>query len=259
MIRRKPARAPFVVTVALAASAAAAGCGGSVAGEGGNPSECPAALPSDGSACGASPLACEYPSGTSCGMANVSTASCVAGAWDVAHYGSTCNPPPPSLCPSSPPPQGGFCSQVGQRCEFEGAVDECGQTSQTTAECSTSYQWEVSTAAVSCNPPPPGCPATEPTIGSACADGPSTFCDYPSLGCCPATYSCQGGTWQQLPSSCNPPPLLCPSAPPATGDACSPCALGSCEWDSCDTGGGLLQGQCSPIGAWTVQAAPCPG
>lgn len=115
------------------------------------------------------------------------------------------------------------------------------------------------------------CPSTLPAEGSACTPGvdPET-CHDPSRTPpgCPSgigvTMRCDPATqrWQQLPISCNPPPLAqCPPSAPTDGSPCPPGTYVSpplrCEYDRC---GSYFATQAScdgPTAQWSVQRASC--
>lgn len=91
------ARAPFVITVALASVA----CGDGSQSEATNKPApvCPADLPADGAACDVKLLSCEYDGGNDgCNQRIRHEAFCTqGGTWNVTTpwAGQTCNPPPP--------------------------------------------------------------------------------------------------------------------------------------------------------------------
>ncbi len=221
-------RSPFVVTVAVAASAAA--CGGSVNSDGLN-------------------------------GGNGGTGSSVGSG------GGISNPPPPKPpkvpCPAPAPAQNTACSSVGQSCNYK-TTDECGSEVSTNAVCAPDGRWDVtySGPSVSCNPPPPPvdfCPTSEPTAGQWCNVVEKKFCSYPAP-CCAREYHCVDETWVEVTLECNPPPVECSPTAPKTGDSCQACGqtFSPCEYNECATGGSITYAECFG-GTWTAKKAPCPG
>jgi hypothetical protein len=216
---KKPRRAPFVVTVALAAAGSSVACGGSTSGDG-----------SGGTSSG----------GSGGGVGGYSTGG----------YGAGGNPPH-IPCPDALPQEGSACPQGswwGNSCLFP---DPCGGTEALVVEC-TQAGWHLLGSA-NC-----ACPATQPTPGTACSVPSTEYCSY-SDGCCPTSYSCQDGTWSASGVSCNPPYLECPATPPLPGEACNDCAFGldNCSWNqACNGGPWQTFGSCVN-GAWTISQSPC--
>lgn len=150
---KKPLRAAFVVTVALAGGV---GCDSTVdlcEVESCNPPivECPAAVPNSGDSCDPEVGTCHYTD--DCG--SDVPASCDDGSWSVEI--ATCNPPPPGDCPAELPAFGDACDPEVGDCTY---TDECDQ--QIIASCNGAT-WEIE-AGASCNPPPP-CPGILPAEG----------------------------------------------------------------------------------------------
>ncbi|XYH92632.1 hypothetical protein ACMHYB_32740 [Sorangium sp. So ce1128] len=223
--KRKVLRAPFIVTVAAAASLAGAvalpGCDPTVQG-----GSCPEEEPERGSSCEADDLSCDYID--SCD--NPIGYECVDGAWQVESEIS-CNPPPPPECPAEMPATGSACWQIGAGCAYGGPPD-CPEP--TIVTCGDDGTWSVTTIAVSCNPPAPACPEELPADGDPCEAGIGTCGFMMPTGCgpLPVDGECvlQGDTWrwQVHELFCNPPPPEeCLKA--ATADACA--GLGpTCQW-----------------------------
>ncbi|WP_437629480.1 hypothetical protein [Sorangium sp. So ce854] len=224
--KRKVLRAPFVVTVAAAASFA-----GAVALPGCDPTitdgSCPETRPATGSSCEGEDLLCNYGED---GCGSPIESRCADGTWQ--DLTATCNPPPPPpACPEVMPAAGDPCSEPGELCSYDGPPD-C--LDPTILRCDDDGAWSV-TVAVSCNPPPPpppGCPEEVPEIGSACSK-PGESCAYHGVLDCPEPLmlTCgDGGTWSEAKDSCSappPPPEDCLDA--ATAEECS--GLGpACQW-----------------------------
>lgn len=236
--KRKAPRASFVITVTAAASAltlaALPGCGSTVSGS------CPEAEPSYGSSCGEAGQSCTYGDD---GCGNPIEYACEDGAWGYGDSVSTCNPPPPPLCPDTIPSYGAACDVVGSLCEY---ADSCGLTSSAT--CSSDLTWEVTH--VSCNPPP--CPPEAPVPGTACVQ-PWGECIYTvddGCGTTEAQAECVNGLWQFSVPICNPPPPdYCYSL---TTEAECGAAASLCRWlvPGCATPGTspppLAQAGCHP-------------
>ncbi|MGK3993143.1 hypothetical protein [Sorangium sp. So ce1024] len=241
--KRKVLRAPFVVTVAAAASFAGAvalpGCDPAV-----TDGSCPETRPQAGSPCEQEDLSCGYGE-DGCGRPIESR--CAGGAWqDVT---ATCNPPPPPpACPEAMPAPGDPCSRNGELCSYN-SLPDCPEP--TVLGCDDGA-WSV-TVAVFCNPPPPppGCPVEVPEVGSACSK-PGQSCVYHDVLDCPEplTLACgDDGTWFEPKGSCSappPPPEGCLGA--ATAEACSD--LGpACQW--------LVPGCAEETGTPALPAAGC--
>jgi hypothetical protein len=180
--RKRVPRSPFVITVAVAI--AAGSCGGkafddseasggtsgsgaeggssgnggsagkggsggkggsagtsSTGGSGGGSTECPTSMPGHGTACATDGQVCSYPTGPCCPPME---ARCVGGLWSGSI--SSCNPPPPPLCPSTPPNHRdpcmlNPCSGVPYwECNYGACLDG---TPQVVARCDSSG-WAVS-------------------------------------------------------------------------------------------------------------------
>jgi hypothetical protein len=217
LLRKRRLRAPFVATVAAAATALLPGCGGKAAGEpssgdGGaeagpeaGPSQCPPTQPTNGSPCSGH-LFC----GDACGVP-YGPVECVNGSWVQGAGG--CNPPAPLPCPTTEPSPGTSCSNAaGQICSYP---DEC--TGMNVAFTCVSGLWQGAGA-------PDGpvlCPSSVPPQGSSCAACAGRWpsdCNYgPDCNGSPTqTAVCDGtsGTWNILVSSCNPPPPPIEAGPP---------------------------------------------
>ncbi|MCA9588560.1 MAG: hypothetical protein KC657_24755 [Myxococcales bacterium] len=222
--RRKPVRAPFVVTfsaVALTGVASLAGCAGkieSVPGGGGelitNPPppkptpQCPGAQPTVGASCSTT-TPCSYSEGIVCGPVSY---VCTDGAWRA--LPSTCNPPPPA-CPDVEPTVGRSCVQAGARCSFK---DSCAErpTSEPDSRVYTCFngEWQRDR-----KPYEAACPSTAPSHGDPCTSCGEAYppsCGYGDCGGTPTIHAkcdLEKGTWSVAEMSCNPPP------PPIDGGA----------------------------------------
>jgi hypothetical protein len=227
--RTSQLRQPFVVTVALGASAVACGgevvddastgntsdaTGGASAGgsgpvggtaTGGAPASttCPASLPEHGDPCRvAAGIECFF--GTD-GCGESAFARCVGGLWDVSSGWGTCNPPPPpdDFCPVVEPSPGEYCNtSPGLWCPY----GDCDGWPLAEARCE-GFAWEVSHN--SCNPPAPECPADMPMASDPCEWWGWVNCGYgPSTGCeggFSTEAECLNGEWLVY-SVCDPPP-----------------------------------------------------
>jgi hypothetical protein len=98
----------------------------------------------------------------------------------------------------------------------------------------------------------PGCPASEPQNGDACASQGLT-CNYPTAGCgVGVEASCFDGIW----SLAGPATCACPAQLPAGGSPCDPCCTNTCSYAMGSTCG--PSAMCDPSGTWTVTVPPCP-
>ncbi|WP_437678451.1 hypothetical protein [Sorangium sp. So ce131] len=173
--KRKVLRAPFIVTVAAAASFAGAvalpGCDPTVQG-----GSCPEEMPERGSNCDAEGLSCDYIDGCD----NPISYACVDGAWRVEAEISCNPPPPPPACPEVKPESGTPC---------DGEIGTCGYTMMTgcgpmpiDAACvleDGAWRWQV--YEIACNPPPPDLCLTAATAEECAGFGPT--CQWLVPGC----------------------------------------------------------------------------
>lgn len=218
----KSRRAPFVVTIALAAV---------------------------GSGCGGSTSSGEGSGGTTSGGSGGSVSGGTGGI-GTGGYGAN----PPSIpCPADLPAEGSACPTGnfwGNTCAFP---DPCGKPEPFYAECNLQTgQWHL-LGSTAC-----GCPTAQPSPGTACSLPSTQYCSYDD-GCCPTGFSCQDGLWVETGVSCNPPFLECPATVPTQGEACNDCALGleNCAWNQqCNGGPWQYFGSCLN-GAWTISQSPC--
>jgi hypothetical protein len=102
------------------------------------------------------------------------------------------------------------------------------------------------------------CPLDPPTSGAPCNVAMDESCNYATFDnlCCPRTFHCNAGTWEEADVSC-PAQAVCPPMPPKQGD---PCSSDSCLQDSpcgyaCDKGSAVFA-ECKD-GAWVTSAAQC--
>lgn len=186
------------------------------------------------------------------------------------------NPPPPDThppsrdtgaeigegidtCPKMAPAEGTAC--VGTLyCDYS----SCG----TAGAAGSAYQCQsgkmVKMPGPSCNPPPPECPPTEPTVGTPCSGGSFGFCSYPDTcehrpaDARPTQYTCRG--FWVLTSSVDPPYVAtCPTTAPTNG---SPCTCGTHFFGNCNYGdcGGTptTEAKCdTTTGKWNVMISTC--
>lgn len=232
--RKRSARAPFVVTVALATSAGACGgkalssgenqgsggttpatggTGGVEVGTGGTAAVggtvgigCPTHEPSDGTPCAKEGQSCFY--ADVCGA----EVQCLDGAWRSVPI--SCNPPPPPIecdeavaCPDTPPTQDEWCGEcppTPASCFW----DDCEAGVSITGTCGSANTWELQMLDLECNPPPPPMPAVVACGGGLCDAGES---------CHVCTDAPTGTTLQQC------------VAPGETGPPCSLKLIASCD------------------------------
>ncbi len=243
--RTKTLKAPFVVTVALTAAAAA--CGGHAQGEGEGGSS--GAGAGSGGAAGAS----------SGGTAGASGSSGSAGTAGSGFGGAGGNPPPPPQCPTVAPEAGSDCAGFDTPCVY----DAC-ERGDLVATCTRSG-W-VLQGPEDCPPVAVECPASPPDWGTPCKPE-GAACSYgePNACCGPAEFHCDGGTWQDWSPTCNPPPPPpCPDVPPRAGTACGErdvCGwwgAQTCSYGDCLSPEGETRAVCeSPGQAWTVSVVIC--
>jgi hypothetical protein len=212
--KKKPLRAAFVVTAAMAVT----GCESSVKddtdGNGGNDPcevescnppvvECPNGIPGQGTPCDWDVDTCSYTD--ECG--SPVEASCVDGEWNVEI--ATCNPPPPGECPANPPAEGDDCDpEQDNTCDY---TDDCGVAYQASCNGAT---WEVEVPPP-CNPPP--CPPALPAENEACELAGLVGCVYDvETACGPAQASAScledenlGLVWSITAPPCTPPEPNC--------------------------------------------------
>jgi hypothetical protein len=157
-------------------------------------------------------------------------------------------------CPAAMPGAGTDCSGETLQCGY--GEDECGSPIEFT--CSGG-KWAQSGPTVSCNPPPPDCPAATPAQGSSCPI-PGMACTYPGTGGCvfEVQASCDANlTWQvsEIMSPCNPPG--CPAEIPTQGEPCVPPWEGTCTY-TVDTGcGPLPETAICENGQWSLSTTIC--
>lgn len=208
MPRKKPLKAPFVVTISIAAAASfAVACGGKAVAldeAPGRTNPVPAATCTGTTRVGDPCNAGE----SSCGVEGPAPTylDCRNGQWQTS---GTYNPPSPP-CPPSEPRTGEACSPSfgGKACTY---LDRCvdrpnGSPTDRRYWC-TDHVWTRQDAyRVSC-------PAKVPSSGdscASCADGYPAECKYFETPDCPpvlAACDAQSNTWKVALSSCNPPPV----------------------------------------------------
>lgn len=130
-----------------------------------------------------------------------------------------------AACPQAQPAADSACADVGMKCPYR---DECG--SAYSATCG-SQGWTIEWSNVSCNPPPPQCPA-RPTPGTPCLElgmschhdnqDPIDACDQQGfwVTCTESGWSRQSIDCDQTPVCCDPP--VCPVVLPIDGEICEP-------------------------------------
>lgn len=105
------------------------------------------------------------------------------------------------------------------------------------------------------------CPASAPTVGTACTLQSNVNCTYgsgaggPACECCGggnALYNCQGGRWQELATPTGiTPPNICPSTMPVDGSACNPCQNHTCGYTCATSNNDPGQATCQ-AGRWVI-------
>lgn len=248
---------PFLVG-AVTSAALLSGCGGETQGTTpGTSDECPTQAPKSAQTCG------EYESGLECAYDEESSCPrefrCDDGAWDdVSH---SCNPPPPdpiAECPEITPASGEACD------EYEPELD-CAYNDESGCrlefKCDSDVWEDVSPT---CNPPPPelDCPQAAPAQGETCGEHePGLECVYGDDSSCPQEFICNDGAWDDVSSTCNPPPpeSECPEQRPRPGDSCEGYELGlECEsavnQSSCPEPSVVF---CGSYGEWEGQPLSC--
>ena len=187
--RKKPMKSPFVVTISVAAVAAASlasiACGGKV--------------PTDG-------VGSSGTSGTS-GSSGSSGSSGVIG-----------NPPAPSSCRSGE-------SEAGDPCRAS-ASNECFGLDGAVLVCEESVYVDV--RGTNPPPPPPQCPDQAPAEGTPCSSYTPATCAYvdgcearPPAAPVDKSFVCSAGAWKRTSPSYV---AACPAAVPAPGSSCATCA-----------------------------------
>ncbi len=167
---------------------------------------------------------------------------------------------PTQDCPAVAPAAGDVCNVAADKfCSFGGTG--CATTAY---QCVQGRFVELQS---SCNPPPSGCPTTEPLSGSACF-GSGSVCSYPDActGMERDTATCSGGTWSIASASYV---AACPAVMPQEGTSCAACAThypSSCGYNAtcvgspasftarCDVTTGLWQ-----ISSWSCNPPPDAG
>jgi hypothetical protein len=213
MRRKKPMKAPFVVTVSAAAAAVAfvAGCNGIVEPQvfSNPPSSDPppvtacSSTTQVGDACATTDIKCYRSGSVALECSNNNT-------WEPEPQLPTNPPQPPQeACPDTDPREGAPCSGTSLTCSYD---DTCtsrpSNAGSSRVYSCVSFIWKRQSA-----PYVAACPAAPPQHGESCApcalDLPAQ-CNYnanPS-GCPPTIANCDPKTltWQVAISTCNPPP-----------------------------------------------------
>lgn len=215
MAKRAPVRKPFVMTVAMLATACGAKFDVAPSEDTGassdadvtdtatsetEPGGCPRSAPAVGTACTGTDT-CNYPRCMAPTWQGDIVVQCVAGAWRESGV-SSCNPPPPDPpCPATEPRVGEACTRPGYSaaCTYP---DKCSPAGVKGYACE-SGAWKLTTPTSTS-----ACPATAPKHGSPClcVSGTCTYGDCYGTPTIYATCDAATGTWQALESTCNPPP-----------------------------------------------------
>ncbi|HEX6241699.1 MAG TPA: hypothetical protein VFZ61_12415 [Polyangiales bacterium] len=203
---------------------------------------CPVKAPLLGSVCSTSET-CYYE--PNCGTRPTRMARCIAGRWDIAQ--STCNPPPPVMCPSAEPAEGAGCMPAGENRCYYGSCD--GGDAARTYQC-TGNAWQLIER---CGKP--ACPSAAPMNGTPCGyAGPSCRYGMAICGGDPELVAtCSAGVWSTLKPTClNPPPPECPGLAPAEGSSCALPPNYPCSFSL--SAGGTVIGMCVE-GQWKLGVA----
>ncbi|MBK7579262.1 MAG: hypothetical protein IPI67_03565 [Myxococcales bacterium] len=225
MSRTRRYRAPFVVTLASVATLACGGStdsdpngsggsggsgnmsggggsgnvssggSGNVGGSGGNNAKCPPSFPQNEQSCALPEgTSCKYDQGTCCPPWE---AICQGGKWQ--GFASSCNPPPPEPCPSSPPTPGSTCGSSDpcggqdQYCTY----GKCQDGSPSTVATCNGGSWEV--AESDCIPASceglSACECFDRPDCKAVSDSCICECDYNCPGKPPCACACGGGNY----------------------------------------------------------------
>ena len=165
----------------------------------GGSTQCPSAVPAQGSSCSHEGLDCEW--GNDPNLACNTTAHCGGGQWNVQQpYGQCPTPPNPTECPASfaSVPVGQLCGDlVGTTCSYPQGFCGCsaGMGGPYPADASAVATWI-------CESPAAGCPQPRPKLGTSCSQE-GLECDYASCGLpTGASIVCQSGAWQNQPYGC---------------------------------------------------------
>jgi hypothetical protein len=228
--RKKPMRSPFVVTISVAAVAAASlasvACGGKV--------------PTDG-----------------IGSSGSSGSSGTSGSSGSSGTSGSLNPPAPVSCTSS--------TRAGDPCSPSYA-SECFDGANGAALFCVEGTWTEQEIPITNPPAPqPQCPETAPAEGSACNSYSAGACSYvdgcsarPSTAPPDKTFVCNGGAWKRSSGSYV---AACPATPPSPGDSCATCAgsyPANCTYTSNGSGCPGPTAVCDPTtSTWNLAISSC--
>lgn len=188
---------------------AAGGAGGAS-----NPASCPAAAPTDMTACSSptnNQTQCVYAGERCTCRSQAGTGPGGPGGGNAGGGGSPAatrewNCVETLVCPAAPPTDGAACGTVNGNCEFPGLDCTCGN----------GREWNCRAVVV--------CPAAKPTVGDECTPAQGT-CQYAGMGTCrcgqSSRWACTGGN-----------PNSCPETLPTVGSACTgttQCAYGNTD------------------------------
>lgn len=217
----------------LGGTGAEVSSGGS--GDGVPNSSCPEVLPTSGTMCEGSDVACAYTiPNVYCGHR---TASCDAGSWQV--IAPSC--PPPS-CPGVAPNAGETCDFVGHACSF----GSCEANDAASFRCVAPGVWAAEPSGCEC-------PADVPRHGDPCEGAASCQFAVPGTFCPDVRAWCMTGAWV-VAANCTVP--SCPEVLPAEGDACGYRSQ-TCPYGSCATSDAVVA-LCSESDTWQFVNEACP-
>jgi hypothetical protein len=168
--------------------------------------QCPSTIPAGASTCAVPALECEYgndsrPWCRDLARCTLTSTASKESLWNVGKQngvytnGGGCNTPAPA-CPVAQPATDDTCTEPSY-CTFAATSCVCYDRNAGCGACdNTNFRW-------TCSPLPAApCPATPPSLGSACAtDGAS--CQYGKCGALAATtVACASGAWKRSNAPC---------------------------------------------------------